>query len=241
MKLNPFANTRPFLLLCCIALYSGLPAFSQQPDNYLNASEKKAGWHLLFDGRDTSQWRSYKNLESDGWEIVNGEIHGKEKNVAHRADLVTRKKYGNFELAFDWKVGNAANSGLVYRTDELHGAAHESGSEYQLIDDAGYPEKLQNWQNSGADYDMHPPSRVASKPAGQYNHSLIIAKGKHIVHWLNNVKVAEYDIGTPEWYALKKKSKWAAIKGWGENETGHIVLQDHGGGVWFKNLKIKEL
>jgi len=213
----------------------------QPPDNTLTAAEKKAGWQLLFDGKTTNGWRSYRNAESDGWEVINGEIHCKENGVQHRSDLITKEQYADFELAFDWKINKAANSGLVYRFDETQGAAHESGSEYQLIDDAGYPEKLQNWQNSGADYDMHPPTKIVSKPAGEYNHSIIKAKGKHIEHWLNGVKVTDYEIGTPEWHALKEKSKWKAIKGWGENSQGHIGLQDHGGGIWFKNIKIRTL
>jgi hypothetical protein len=213
----------------------------QLADNTLTTAEKKAGWILLFDGKSTSNWRPYKNAESDGWEIVNGEIHCKDKDVKHRADLITKEAYSDFELAFDWKMIKAANSGLVYRIDELHGAAHESGSEYQLIDDAGYPEKLQPWQHSGADYDMHPPTKIASKPAGQYNHSVIKAKGKHVEHWLNGVKVADYEIGTAEWHALKDKSKWKDIKGWGENSKGNICLQDHGGGIWFKNIKLRKL
>lgn len=210
-------------------------------DNTLTSAEQRAGWILLFDGKSTIGWRSYQHAASDGWEVVNGEIHCKDKDVQHRADLITNEEYGDFELAFDWKLSKAANSGLIYRANEEHGASHESASEYQLIDDAGYPEKLQTWQNSGADYDMHPPTKIASKPAGEYNHSVIKAKGKHIEHWLNGVKVAAFEIGTPEWFVLKEKSKWKDIKGWGENTRGHICLQDHGGGIWFKNIKIKKL
>lgn len=229
------------MLMSFLLFTTSVPVKKSGADNTLTATEKKAGWFLLFDGKSTSGWRPYKNAASDGWEVVNGEIHCKDRDVQHRADLTTNEKYADFELAFDWKVSKAANSGLVYRVDEEHGAAHESGSEYQLIDDAGYPEKLQSWQNSGADYDMHPPTKIASKPAGQYNHSVIIAKGKHVEHWLNGVQVASYEIGTPEWHALKEKSKWKDIQGWGENSQGYICLQDHGGGIWFKNIKIRKL
>ena len=231
----------PAIALTMIFLSPGYSVRAQGTDNQLTGAEKKVGWQLLFDGKSASNWRPYKNAPSDGWEIVQGEIHCKDKGVQHRADLITKEEYGDFELVFDWKVGKGANSGLVYRANEEHGASHESASEYQLIDDAGYPEKLQNWQNSGADYDMHPPVKIASKPAGQYNHSLIKAKGKHVEHWLNGIKVADYEIGTPAWHALKEKSKWKDIKGWGENSQGHICLQDHGGGIWFKNIKIKKL
>ncbi|HTL09086.1 MAG TPA: DUF1080 domain-containing protein [Chitinophagaceae bacterium] len=230
---------------CMPALLAALlfTSFSraQTTDNTLSKAEKKAGWQLLFNGQSTSLWRPYKNAASDGWEVVDGQVHCKEKGVQHRADLVTKEKFADFELAFDWKVSTGANSGLVYRVDEEHGAAHESGSEYQLIDDIGYPGKLEDWQHSGADYDMHPPVKLAALPAGQFNHSVIKAKGKHIEHWLNGVKVAAYEIGTPEWLALKEKSKWKDIKGWGENAEGYICLQDHGGGIWFKNIKILRL
>lgn len=232
---------RHFVLLLAAMVIGSNALLAQQADNTLSKAEKKAGWILLFDGKSTPLWRPYQNKESDGWEITNGEIYCKEKDVKHRADLITKEEFGDFEFAFDWKVIKAANSGLVYRANEEHGAAYESASEYQLIDDIGYPGKLENWQNSGADYDMHPPVKIASKPAGEYNHSVIKAKGKHIEHWLNGIKVADYEIGTPEWFALREKSKWKDIKGWGENTKGHICLQDHGGGIWFKNLKIRKL
>ena len=228
-------------VLCIMIMSTSTMARAQAADNTLSKAEQKAGWQLLFDGKSTAQWRPYQNAASDGWEITHGEIYCKEKNVQHRADLITKEEYADFEFAFDWKVSKGANSGLIYRANEEHGASHESASEYQLIDDIGYPGKLETWQNSGADYDMHPPVKIASKPAGEYNHSVIKAKGKHIEHWLNGVKVADYEIGTPEWYALREKSKWKDIKGWGENSTGHICLQDHGGGIWFKNLKIRKL
>ncbi|MEO5683363.1 MAG: DUF1080 domain-containing protein [Chitinophagaceae bacterium] len=227
-----------FVLLLAVASAN---VYAQGTDNTLSKAEQKAGWTLLFDGKTTSEWRPYKSAESDGWEVANGVIYCKDKGVLHRADLVTKEQYADFEFAFDWKVSTGANSGLVYRADENHGGAHESGSEYQLIDDIGYPGKLENWQNSGADYDMHPPSRIMSKPAGEYNHSVIKANGKHVQHWLNGVKVADYETGTKEWFALRDKSKWKDIKGWGENSQGHICLQDHGGGIWFKNLKIRKM
>lgn len=213
----------------------------QDADNQLTAAEKKAGWKLLFDGTTTNGWRPYQHKESDGWEITEGALHCKKDGVQHRADLITNEQYADFEFAFDWKVSKSANSGLVYRANEDHPNAYESGSEYQLIDDLGYTEKLEDWQKTGADYNMHPPAQFVSKPTGEYNHSVIKAKGTHVEHWLNNVKVADFEIGTPEWFALKEKSKWKDIKGWGQNKQGYICLQDHGGGIWFKNIKIRKL
>ena len=213
----------------------------QGKDNTLTASEQKAGWVLLFDGKTTNVWRTYKNLPSDGWEVTNGEIHCKQTGVEHRADLITKDQYADFELAIDWKVGKSANSGIIYRANEEHPASYESGPEYQLIDDNGYTEKLEDWQKSGSDYAMHPPSKLAARPMGEYNHTVIKVKGNHVEHWLNDVKVVDFEIGTPEWFRLKEKSKWKDIKDWGQARSGYICLQDHGGGIWFKNIKIRKL
>jgi hypothetical protein len=196
---------------------------------------------LLFDGKSTSNWKPYKNAVSDGWEVVNGELHCKENGVQHRSDLVTIAQYKDFEFSFDWKVAKGANSGVMYHVTEDHDAAYQTGPEYQLIDDIGYPGTLEDWQKSGSDYAMHPPSKIMAKPTGEYNHSRIIVKGAHVEHWLNGEKVVDFDLWTPEWEALKSKSKWKDAAGYGKNQTGHIALQDHGGGTWFRNLKIKPL
>ena len=228
-------------LSASLSLLFSFYAPKQDKDNELTAAEKKAGWKLLFDGKSKAGWRSYQHKESDGWDIEEGAFHCKKDGVQHRADLITNEEYADFEFAFDWKVSKSANSGLVYRANEEHPNAYESGSEYQLIDDNGYTEKLEEWQKTGADYAMHAPSQLVSKPQGEYNHSVIKAKGNHVEHWLNGVKVADFEIGTPEWFTLKEKSKWKDIKGWGQNKQGHICLQDHGGGIWFKNIKIRKL
>lgn len=211
------------------------------PDNTLTEKEKKEGWKLLFDGKTTNGWKTYKNKESDGWQIANGELSCKLEGVKSRADLITVEKYGDFELLVDWKVAPSANSGIVYRCNEENGSSYESGNEYQLIDDEGYKEKLEDWQKSGADYAMHPPSKIAAKPAGQYNTTKIVAKGAHVEHWLNGVKVADFEMWTPEWQALKAKSKFKDKADWATLKVGQIALQDHGGGLSFKNIKIRKI
>jgi hypothetical protein len=215
--------------------------FAQGTDNTLTAEEKKAGWKLLFDGKSTTGWRTYQNKDSDGWTVSNGELICKTEGVKKRADLITADMYDNFELAIDWKVEKGANSGIVYRATETHGASYESGPEYQLIDDVGYKDKLEDWQKSGADYAMHPPAKIASRPAGQYNTTRIVVNKAHVEHWLNGEKVADFDLWTPEWEELKSKSKFKDKKDWAMAKSGFIALQDHGGGLSFKNIKIKKL
>jgi hypothetical protein len=215
--------------------------YRQQQDNTLTEKEKQEGWQLLFDGKSTAGWRTYKNKKSDGWLVSNGELSCKTDGVKSRADLITSELYGDFELLIDWKVEKGANGGIIYRATEKYGSSYESAPEYQLIDDLGYKDKLEDWQKSGADYAMHPPSKIVSKPAGEYNTTKIVAKGTHIEHWLNGEKVADFEIGTPEWLALKEKSKFKDKEDWAMAKTGYIALQDHGGGLSFKNIKLRKL
>jgi hypothetical protein len=218
----------------------------QTADNTLTAAEKKSGWVLLFDGKTTNGWRTYQNLPDDSWEIAKGQLHCKHDGVTKRADLVTKEEYPSFELVMDWKVEKGCNSGLLYHVLETHKSSYETGPEYQLIDDLGYTEngkttQLEEWQKSGADYAMHPPSKLTAKPAGQYNHTRLVVKGAHVEHWLNGVKVVDFEAWTPDWQKLKTSGKWKDYPDYGLSKTGLIALQDHGGGIWFKNIKIRKL
>ena len=214
---------------------------NQQKDNTLSKKEKKQGWKLLFDGTTMNGWRIYQNKKVDDWDVKNGELYCKVEGVAQRADLITNDTYENFELQIDWKIAPKENSGIIYMVTEENPASYLSGPEYQLIDDIGYPEKIKDVQLSGANYDMNPPTAKVVKPVGEYNHTKIIVNKGHVEHWLNNTKVVEYELWTPQWLADKAKSKWKDVKTYGMTKKGHIALQDHGGGVWFKNIKIKEL
>lgn len=214
---------------------------NQQKDNTLSEKEKKEGWVLLFDGTTMNGWRSYKNKESEGWDVKNGELYCKAEGVTKRADLITNNAYENYELQIDWKVSPKKNSGIIYMVTEENGASYESGPEYQLIDDIGYPAKLNDKQLSGGNYDMHSPSAKVAKPAGEFNHTKIVVNKGHVEHWLNGTKVVDYQLWTPEWEQLKANSKWKDVKPYGMSKSGHIALQDHGGGIAFKNIKLKPL
>ena len=231
------------VLYLSIALTTILMSFypALQKDNALTEKEKKEGWVLLFDGQTTSGWKSYQNREQDGWAVANGELYCKENDVKKRSDLMTVDKFDNYELLIDWKIAPKHNSGIIYRCTEDNGASFESGPEYQLIDDVGYPGTLQDKQLSGANYDMNAPTAKVAKPAGEYNTTKLVVNKGHVEHWLNGVKVVEYEFWSPEWNADKAKSKWKDVKPYGMSKTGHIALQDHGGGVAFKNIKIRKL
>lgn len=214
-----------------------------QTHNQLTEAQEKEGWKLLFNGRNMDGWRGYKNRENNSWEVVDGTLHCKADSLADkRADIITVDQYGDFELSFDWKVAPRDNSGVIYRATEEFDQAYLSGPEYQIIDDENYPSKLTPTQTTGSNYDMHAaPADKKINPPGEWNSGKIVANGNHVEHWLNGVKIIEYEINSPEWRKLKEGSKWKDAKGYGIAPKGHIDLQDHGGEVWFRNIMIRTL
>lgn len=120
----------------------------QDKSNTVIAEEKKAGWALLFNGQNTRGWRAYSNKPYDNWEVINGQLYCKAGDVKQRARLITPDQYDNFELSVDWKVDKGANNGIIYHMQGTCGPSYVTGPEYQLIDDAGYPEKLEDWQKN---------------------------------------------------------------------------------------------
>ncbi|GAA0533618.1 DUF1080 domain-containing protein [Chitinophaga japonensis] len=213
-------------------------------DNTLTEIEKTDGWQLLFNGQSLDGWHIYKGKTSNSWVVENGVLHclGSEKDKSDkRGDLVTDSTFENFELQAEWKIAPQGNSGIIYLASEEYAAPYLSGPEYQLIDDNNFPEKLEDWQKTGANYAMGAPLVAAAKPVGEWNHTRIVVNNGHVEHWLNGQKTAEYEIGSPEWKNAKETGKWKDARGYGGTKKGHIVLQDHGSEVWFRNVKVKEL
>jgi hypothetical protein len=208
----------------------------------LTTQERKEGWKILFDGKSTKGWRTYQNKPADSWVAEDETLHCQGKDKAKvRGNLITNDQYENFELSIDWKLTPYGNSGILYLVSEQYKEPYLSGPEYQIIDDKGYPEKLQDWQTTGANYAMDPPKTNAAKPIGEWNHTVIIVNKGHVEHWLNNIKVVEYNLWTDEWKKHKMEGKWKDAPGYGSNKKGHICLQDHGSEIWFKNIKLREL
>ncbi len=200
------------------------------------------GWELLFDGKSVSNWKTFNGGAVTGWKIINGELHNSGVGSDHGGDIITKKQYTNFELYLEWKVTPESNSGIFFHVQEgLTNAIYESGPEYQLIDDKGWPTQLEAHQYSGANYAMHVPQNAKVVPIDEWNTTRIIVNGPHVEHWLNGKEVVEYELWTDEWKALKAKSKWAEAPNYGMSKTGHIGLQDHGGLTMFRNMKIREL
>jgi len=218
---------------CCSMVIAAEPA--TQPT--LTDAEKLAGWTLLFDGVSTNGWKGLgmEGFPSDIWVIHDGCFHclgGPKSN-----DLVTLKKYENFDLTFEWMVPKLnGNSGLKYRVQEQKGHGFAFGCEYQCMYDPGKTDK----HATGSLYDVLPPQGNKLEPAGQFNHSRILIDGNHGEHWLNGIKVVEFEFASDALNAAIAKSKFKNTD-WGKIPLGHLILQDHHDEVWFRNIKIREL
>lgn len=214
------------------------PMTAQQP-NTLTEAERRDGWRLLFDGSSLDGWRQYQgDAVPSAWRVVDGTIT---KNVPTR-DIVTRDQFGDFELVFDWKVATGGNAGVFYRATEEYDKVYWSATEYQLLDDPNTRDGRDPRTSAGAAYGLYAAPRGAVKPAGEWNTGRIVARGAHIEHWLNGVRMADFEAGSPDWEALVKGSKFADWPNYGRARRGHIALQgDHSGDLALRNIKIREI
>ena len=220
-------------LAMAVAIFGGAAAAAE---NTLSADEQAAGWRLLFDGRSLDGWRGFKSAEPDaGWHVTDGAL-GPDPKTSR--DIITKDQFGDFELVFDWKVGPKGNSGVMFHVTEDGAQTYQSGPEYQLVDNArGEPAV----ERAGALYALYAPTTDATRPVGTFNHSRLVLKDGKGEHWLNGVKVAEYDLNSADFKAKVAASKFKAWPQFAAARSGHIAIQNHGDPVFFRNIKIREL
>ena len=222
------------LLLASTALLSAAPA------NQLADEEKSAGWKLLFDGTTTQGWHTFKkqSFPEKGWVVEEGWLHCLAKGGG---DIITDAEFDDFELQWDWKLAQAGNSGVKYFV--LESRSQVLGHEYQMLDDEREPgiKKGNRKQFTAAFYDVLPPGPTRVKPPGEINSSRILVEGNHVEHWLNGDKVLEYECGSDVVNAAVAASKFKNAAGFGNKVKAHLLLQDHGCEVWFRNVKLREL
>ena len=203
------------------------------------AQQTQTTWQVLFNGTSMNAWRGYKtDTVPVGWHIVDGTL-AKETPVG---DLVSKEEFGDFELELEWKIGEAGNSGILYRGTEEYDHIYWSAPEYQLLDDIKAADNKTRLTCAGAAYALYPSPEGHLKPVGEWNSTRIVARGPHIEHWLNRVKLLEYELGSPDWEAKVKSSKFAPYPNFGRAQKGHIALQgDHTGNLAFRNIRIRAL
>lgn len=215
---------------------AGQPAMPAEV-NALTPAEEAAGFKLLFDGATTSGWQLMRPEAAKGnWTVKDGALIPEDRP----RELMTEEEYGDFELLFDWKIGPAGNSGVMYRV-QLGFHPPTSGPEYQLLDDERHKVRGIPNKRTAAAYDIYPPTQDATKPAGQWNTGRILVEGNHVEHWLNGAKALDYELHSPDWQARVRKSKFAKHSHYGRAGRGRIVLQHHGSPIWFRNLKIRPI
>jgi len=230
------------LIIVSIALLSISGLSNAQELNKLTKAEKKAGWELLFNGENLKGWKTFQGGEVQGWKVIDGILNNSGIGSDHGGDIITLNQYQNFELYLEWKISPESNSGVFFRVQEGDTKKiYETGPEYQLLDDKGWPKKISDSQYSGSNYAMHAPVGAEVKPLDQWNTTRIVVNGAMVQHFLNGNKVVEYELWTEEWKVLKNNCKWKNAPLYGKAEKGSIGLQDHGGLTQFRNIKIRVL
>ncbi len=237
-------------ILLIIAICS-ITAVAQTKSNQLTKAEKEAGWRLLFDGQTLNGWRGFHNQKTPGGWVVEDscikKTRGRGELGEAGGDLITLDQFDNFELELEWKLTKGGNSGIKYLVSESLPPTGKSGVsfEMQVLDDDNHPDAkmgIEGTRTAGALYDLIAPSaNKVLKPVGQFNQARLVVRGNHIEHWLNGVKVLEFERGSHEFKARIAQSKFKNTKGFGETAKGHILLQDHGDEVWFRNIKLREV
>jgi hypothetical protein len=243
--MNALPALRRAAVLAAMSLVAALPltgADPEKPKSKSKSGDKDATWEILFDGKDTAKWRAFRGegFPEKGWKVEAGAL----RHLAGQGggDLVTRDSFGDFELRFDWKVSPGANSGVIYRVTEDHGATYETGPEYQVLDDDKHGDGKNPKTSASALYALIAAnSEKVVNPVGQWNKGRIVIQGGRVEHWLNKKKVVEYQWGGPETVKLIAASKFKDMPGFAKNAAGRIALQDHGDDVWFRNIKIRKL
>ncbi len=228
-----------------------IPSPYKFTDNGLTEAEVKDGWQLLFDGKQISNWRTYRKKSiGKSWIIKDNAIHldSKPSNDGHwqaedGGDLVTNEEYQNFEFTIDWKIANCGNSGIMFNVveSEKYKSVWETGPEMQILDNTCHPDTKFKTHQAGDLYDMIACKYMAVKPAGQWNTARIKSKSGKVEFWLNGHQVVSFDMASKEWKEMIEKSKFKSMPGFGLSPKGRISLQDHGDRVWFKNIKIRKI
>jgi len=215
-----------------------------QTHNTLTDQEKKDGWKLLFDGKTTKGWHVYRNTSNGAaWQVTSeGELWFDPKSEG-KGDLLSDGEFENFDMKLEWKIEPGGNSGVIFNAaeSEKYKWAWNTGPEMQILDNDGHPDGKNPKHRAGDLYDLISTRKESVKAPMEWNTLRIVSNKGHLELWLNDVLQVETTMYTPEWESLIKGSKFVKHPDFGTYRKGHLMLQDHGHRVWFRDIKIKEL
>lgn len=226
MTLHSSLSLRAALTLVCAALTAALTGVSQAEEGYTD---------LLAGDALADNWRGYqKDHTPEGWTLEGGVLNG-----SGGGGLVTREKFADFDLRFEWKIAPGGNSGVLYRVSEEGPHAYDSGLEYQVLDPE-YPDAT-DYNGPAALYALYPAPKSATKAAGEWNTGRIVFSAGTIEHWVNGQQVLSAEFGSDDWKQRVADSKFAKWPHFAKNASGYLALQDHGASVWYRNFRVKRL
>jgi hypothetical protein len=231
LRLRPIRSIPPEYLA---QIHSDLP-------NTLTAVERDQGWKLLFDGKTTRGWRGFRMRDVPaGWQVRDGALVCGSSGDKPRSpvDLVTTEAFGDFELQFEWKTSPGGNSGVFFRVSEESEAVYELASEFEIRDNAAWTDSP---YTAGSNYGLHAAAGDATKPVGQWNHSSILVEGNHVEHWINGVRVVEYELHSADWQRRLRRSGFDRNSAFAQVKNGPIALQNYGLETSFRNIKIRPI
>jgi hypothetical protein len=192
----------------------------------------------LFNGHTLEGWRGFKSdAPPSGWTVVEGTL----ARTGSGGDIVTVDEFADFELRLQWKISEGGNSGIIFRVANVGNETWESGPEMQILDNARHADGKNPLTSAGANYGLQAPLRDVTRPVGEWNDVRLVAAGAHVEHWMNGVKIVEYELWSPAWESLVKASKFVKMPAYGRAKRGRIALQNHGDPVWFRNISIRPM
>ena len=234
-----------------LLLIAGLLTGCKTAKNTQQVKNKADNWQLLFDGKTSQGWRGYNKpgFPEKGWEIKDGILHniGSARGEAGGGgDIISNKKFRNFELELEWKISEGGNSGIFILAQEVPGEPiWKSAPEMQILDNERHPDAklgVNGNRSAGSLYDLIPCDPKTVNPAGQWNKVKIMVFKGSVVYWMNGKQVVEYHLWTEDWNKMVANSKFKDYKWFFDTAPeGYIGLQDHGDDVWFRNIRIREL
>jgi hypothetical protein len=204
------------------------------------AAPTPAGVGAWIDLQQADAWRGYRRNDlPSGWEFdaTSGELTRRRGG----GDIITRAQFTDFELELEWKVGARGNSGVFYRANEGTRVIYENAPEMQILDNTGHADGRNTLTSAGSNYALDAPVRDVTRAVGEWNRARIVARGAKVEHWLNDVKVVEYEAWTDAWKSKVAASKFSAWPTYGLGRRAHIGLQDHGDVVFFRNIRVREI